>query len=125
MSQRKGILSSEKIDDSSSDEDDQVRPSATRHTMSYRYSPPNDYHISNSKEKSALPKLRSEEELFLLRVPPGVQLKNLQFNFRKKKVRIDNEDWNLLEEETGDIRILRPVDNSEKFEFGSSSPLFC
>jgi hypothetical protein len=47
-------------------------------------------------------------------------MKDIQFNFRKRKARIGDEEWKLLDENTGDIRIIQPVDNSEKFEFSMS-----
>jgi hypothetical protein len=42
----------------------------------------------------------------------------MQFNFRKRKVRIGEEDWKLLDLDTNDVRIIQPKENSERFEFG-------
>ena len=87
---------------------------------SYHYIPPGTHEQSTSKEKSALPSLRSNEELYLLRISRGVKLKNLKFNFRKRKAKIGEEEWKLLDENTGDTRIIQPMENSEKFEFSVS-----
>jgi hypothetical protein len=88
---------------------------------SYQYQPPSSHTLSTSKEKSALPALRSNDELFLLRIPRGIALDNAQFNFRKRKVRIGEEEWKLLDEETGSVKLIQPQENSEKFEFGMRS----
>jgi hypothetical protein len=87
---------------------------------SYHYIPPITHELSTSKEKSALPNLRANEELYLLRIPKGAELRDIQFNFRKRKVRIGEEVWNLVDENTGDTRIIQPMENSEKFEFSMS-----
>ena len=88
---------------------------------SYHYIPPSTHELSTSKEKSALPNLQTNEELYLLRIPKGVELKDIQFHFRKRKAKIGEEEWKLLDENTGDIRIIQPMENSEKFEFSMSS----
>jgi hypothetical protein len=85
---------------------------------SYQYQPPSSHSLSTSKEKSALPALRQNDELFLLRIPKGIDFGNAQFNFRKRKVRIGEEEWKLLDEETGGVKVIQPQENSEKFEFG-------
>ena len=84
---------------------------------SYQYIPPFTHQLSTSKDKSALPKVRSGDELFLLRIPRGLALNNLQFNFRKRKARIGEEEWKLVDDVTGDIKMLQPVEDSEKYEF--------
>jgi hypothetical protein len=84
----------------------------------YQYQPPSSHTLSTSKENSALPALRQNEELLLLRIPKGIDLENVQFNFRKRKVRIGEEEWKLLDEETGSVKVIQPQENSEKFEFG-------
>jgi hypothetical protein len=56
--------------------------------------------------------------LFLLRIPKGIAFGNAQFNFRKRKVRIGEEEWKLLDEETGGVKVIQPQENSEKFDFG-------
>jgi hypothetical protein len=84
---------------------------------SYEYQPPSSHILSTSKEKSVLPTLRHNDELFLLRIPKGIALDPVEFNFRKRKVRIGEEEWKLLDEETGGVKLIQPQENSEKFEF--------
>ena len=84
---------------------------------SYQYSPPSTHQLSTSTEKSVLPSLGSGDELFLLRIPKGLSLDNMHFNFVKRRVRIGNEEWKLLNDGPGYIRIIQPRENSEKFEF--------
>jgi hypothetical protein len=85
---------------------------------SYRYSPPSTHHLSTSKEKSIIPKLGPKDELFLLRVPSGVRLEDVQLNFRKQKARIGGEQWKLLSQESGDVRVIQGCKDSEEYEFG-------
>ena len=86
---------------------------------SYHYIPPASYELSTSKERSIFPDLGTNDELVLLRIPKGVSLKDdMRLNFRKRKVRIGEDEWKLLEEKvTGDIRMIQPVENSDNFEF--------
>ena len=73
-----------------------------------------------------LPALKLNDELFLLRLPRSVILKDVQFNFEEGKVRIGEEEWKLLDEPTGDIRIIQAQENSDKFEFGmAENDSFC
>lgn len=65
-----------------------------------------------------LPPLRSNEELVYIRFPAGISLETAQFNLRKRKVRIGGEEWQLLEEEVGDIRVIQPREGCENFELG-------
>jgi len=85
---------------------------------SYQYTPPTTHQLSTSKDKSTLPNLRTGDELFLLRIPRGVILNNVQFNLRKRKVRIGDEEWKLVDGVTGDIKVIQPIEDSEKYEFG-------
>jgi hypothetical protein len=85
---------------------------------SYRYIPPNTHQLSTSKEESVFPRLRTNDQLFLLRIPKGVSLKDVNFNIGKRKVRIGEEEWKLLDENIGDVKFIQPVEDSEKFEFG-------
>ena len=86
----------------------------------YQYVPPTSYQLSTSKERSVLPKLSSKDDLYLLRVPRGVKLDNVQFNLEANKARIRDEEWKLVKEEMGDIKLIQPKENSEKYEFGWS-----
>ena len=43
----------------------------------------------------------------------------MQFNFRRRKVRIGEEEWKLLDLETKDVRMIQAKENSERFEFGN------
>src|SRR5271170_4272869 len=70
---------------------------STEHS-SYQYTPPTSYELSTSKYKSALPAPRTNDKLFLMRIPRGVNLHDVKFNFRKRKVRIGEEEWNLQDE---------------------------
>ena len=152
----KTAKSSEKILDSSSDEDDPQIPSATllQRSLSpsssiassssppsspalsskspsrspspspldssqYQYQPPSSYEVSLSKGKSVMSNLRSGEEIFFIRMARGVSLEDAQFNLRQRKVRIGEEEWELLEEDGNDIRVIRPRENTEKFELGN------
>jgi len=63
--------------------------------------------------------LRSGEEIFFIRMACGVSLEDAQFNLRQRKVRIGEEEWELLEEDGNDIRVIRPRENTEKFELGN------
>ena len=56
--------------------------------------------------------------MFLLRLPKGVDLNGMQFNMRKRKIMIGDEEWKLMNEEADDVNIIQPVENSERFEFG-------
>lgn len=87
---------------------------------SYQYTPPTTHQLSTSKDTSAMPNMRTGDELFLLRIPRGVPLNHVQFNFRKRKVRIGEEEWKLVDNVTGNVQILQPVENSDKYEFGVS-----
>jgi hypothetical protein len=97
-------------------------PSASRSPSpdpsSYQYNPPSTHTLSTSKDKSALPSVRPHEDLLLVRIPRGVSMSNMQFNLRKRKVRIGEEEWKLLELNPNDVRIIQPKENSEQFEFG-------
>lgn len=42
----------------------------------------------------------------------------MQFNFRKRKVRLEDEEWKILDLETKDVRMIQAKENSERFEFG-------
>jgi len=42
----------------------------------------------------------------------------VHFNFRKKKVRIGEEEWKLVDGLTGDIKVIQPVEDSDQYEFG-------
>jgi hypothetical protein len=55
-------------------------------------------------------------------VPHGVPLNNINFNLRKRSARIGDEQWKLLDEEVGNIRMIQPIENSDKFEFGILNP---
>jgi hypothetical protein len=105
---------------SSSDSTSSRDGTASPDPSSYQYIPPSSYHLSTSKEKPLLPKLSSKEDLYLLRVPRGVPLENVQFSLEAKKVRINEQEWKLAPEETGDIKLIQPRENSEKYEFGMS-----
>ena len=153
MSNRKSYLSSQKVVDSSSEDEEQPisrpieqSPSRSRSPSrsissspsssspssrspskspspdpsSYTYVPPSGYQISTSKENSVLPKLRSNKELFLFRVPRSVQVQNIQINLRKRKIRIGEEKWKLLDQEVGNVKILRPLDGTDKYGLGNS-----
>jgi hypothetical protein len=85
---------------------------------SYRYIPPHTHQLSTSKEESVFPRLRTNDQLFLLRIPKGVSLKDVKFNIGKRKVRIGEEEWKLLDENIGDVKFIQPVEDSAKFEFG-------
>jgi hypothetical protein len=56
--------------------------------------------------------------LFLFRVPNGVRLEDVQLNFRNQKARIGGEQWKLLSQESGDVRIIQGCKDSEEYEFG-------
>jgi hypothetical protein len=87
-------------------------------SASYRYEPPSTHELSPSRGKSVLPTLRPQEELFYLRFPRSVSLENAQFNLRKRKVRIGEEEWQLIEEDVDDIRVIHSRENSENFSLG-------
>jgi hypothetical protein len=74
--------------------------------------------LSTSKEKSVFPALRTGDELVLIRMPKGIALSEVKVNVRKRKVRIGEEEWKILEQETGDVRLIQPCENNEKYEFG-------
>jgi hypothetical protein len=42
----------------------------------------------------------------------------VQFNLKKRKVRIGEEEWKLVDGVTGDINVIQPVEDSENYEFG-------
>jgi len=84
----------------------------------YQYSPPTTHELSTSKDKSALPNLRTGDQLFLLRIPRGVALNHAQFNFRKRKVRFGEEEWKLVDTLTGEVMVIQPVEDSDKYELG-------
>lgn len=45
----------------------------------------------------------------------------MQFNLRKRKVRIGEEEWKLVDGVTGDISVIQPVEDSDNYEFGIAS----
>ena len=51
-------------------------------------------------------------------MPKGITLRDMEMNFNKRKAKIGGEEWKLLYQETGDVRIIQAREGSEKFEFG-------
>jgi hypothetical protein len=45
----------------------------------------------------------------------------VQFNLKKRKVRIGEEEWKLVDGVTGDICVLQPVEDSDNYEFSIAS----
>ena len=89
---------------------------------SCRYAPPSSYELSTSKAKSILPSVRSHHQVFRLRIPPGVSLDQVKFNFQRRRIRIGEEEWKLMEESIENVRLIRPIENSEEFGFGIFLP---
>jgi len=116
------VISSLAASPSASESPQSSTPSDSPSSSLYQYNPPNGFTVSSSKEKSILPTPRDGDELFLLRLPKDVDLNGLQFNFGKRKVKIGDEEWKLLDEESGDVKIIQPAENSEQFQFGLSAP---
>jgi len=113
-------LSASRSPSASSGSRSPTRSLSPERASSYRYTPPSSHELSTSKAKSILPSVRSHHQVFRLRIPAGVSLDQVKFNFQRRRIRIGDEEWKLMEENIGDVRLIEPIEDSAEFGFGMS-----